>query len=84
MRTHSRDGDQQISTPMTGQSFFSSVPDGVFNLITSFTDLEEFGRLNGVLDSNKLSKAHWEHNQRQYAHHAEPLFNMFTSIEALR
>ena len=37
-----------------------------------------------MIDSNKLSKSHWGCNLRQYEHHAEPLFNTFTSIEALR
>jgi len=35
-----------------------------------------------VIDSKKLSKAHWEHNLRQYAHHAEPLFDLFKSKES--
>ena len=37
-----------------------------------------------MIDSNKLSKSHWERNLRHYALHAEPLFNTFTSIDALR
>ena len=60
------------------------MPDGVFNLCSSFTDLEEFGRLHCQIDSNKSSKSHWERNLRQYSHHSEPLFRVFTSIEALR
>jgi len=45
----------QRSTPMTGQGFFSSVTDGVFNLLSSFTEIKEFGRLHCVIDSNKQS-----------------------------
>ena len=37
-----------------------------------------------MIDSNKPSKAHWERNLRQYAHHAGPLFITLRSIEALR
>jgi len=84
MRTRSRNDDEQIYVSSTGQSFFSRVPNGVFNLVTSFFSMEEFGRLHWVLRSNKLSKSHWERNLRQYAHHSESLFNTFTSTEALR
>jgi len=80
LRTPSRDDSQQIY----GQRFFSSVPNGVFNLVTSFSDLEEFGRLHCVIYSNKLSKSHWERNLLQYSHHAKPLFDLFTSTETLR
>ena len=45
--------------------------------------MEEFGRLHGVIQSNKLSNAHWERNISQYTHHVESLLNQFTSIEAL-
>ena len=74
----------QTSTQMTGQIFFSSVPNGVFNLVTGFTNLKEFGRLHCVIDSNKPGKSHWERNLRQYAHRAEPLFDVFAAVEALR
>jgi len=84
LRTHRCDDSQQTLSSRTGQIFFSSVPDGVFNLLSSFTNIEAFGRLHRVLQSNKLSKSHWGRNLRQYALHAEPLFNMFTSTEALR
>ena len=47
----------QTSTPMTGQIFFSSVPDRVFNLLSRFTDLEEFGRLHCAIDSNTEESA---------------------------
>ena len=58
LHTPRSDDDEQIVTSSTGQIFFSSVPDEVFNHLSSFTSLEEFGRLHCVLDSNKLSKAH--------------------------
>jgi len=74
----------QTSTPMTDQIFFSSLPNGVFNLVTSFVDLKEFVKLHCVIDSNKPSKAHWERNLRQYAHRAEPLLDMFPSKDARR
>jgi len=60
------------------------VPDGIFNLLSIFTDMKEFGRLHCVIDPNKPSKLHWKCNLRQYAHHAEPLLDIFTTIEALR
>ena len=37
-----------------------------------------------MLDSNKLSKSHWERNLCQYVHHMEPLLNNFRSIDGLR
>jgi len=42
----------QTSSPIIGQRFFSSVPDGVLNLLSSFTDLKEFRRLHCVNDWN--------------------------------
>ena len=54
------------ATTSTGQRFFCSVPNGVFNLCSSFTDVKEFGRLVQVRQSSKLSNAHWERNLRQY------------------
>ena len=82
--TPSNNDNLQIVASSTGQSFFYRVSNGVFNLLSSFTSMEEFGRLHFVLGSNKLSKAHWKRKLRQYALHAEPLFNTFTSTEALR
>ena len=76
--------DQQIDVSSTGQIFFSSVPNGVFNIVTSCTSLEEFGRLHCVIDSNKPSASHRERTMRQYAHRTEPLFRVFTPIESLR
>ena len=37
-----------------------------------------------MIESNRQRKAHWERNLRQCAHHTDPLFNTFTSIESLR
>ena len=37
-----------------------------------------------MIQSNKKCNAQWEGNLHQYAHHAEPLFEVFTSKEALR
>jgi len=65
---------------MTGQIFFSSVPDGVFNLLSSFLKLEEFGRLHQVLQANKQCNAHWEGNLRQYAPHCTMQQTMVTSL----
>ena len=61
-----------------GKTFFSSVPDGVFNLLSSFMEQKEFGRHHGAIQSSKQCNAHWERNLRQYVHHAEPLFRVFT------
>jgi len=68
----------------SGRRFFSSVSNGVFNLISSHIELKEFGRLHQVIQSNKMCNAHWEGNLCQYAHYTEPLFNTFRSKEALR
>ena len=71
---------------MTGKTvtkFFPSIPNGVFNLASIFLDLKEFGRLHQVLPSNKQCNAHWECRLRQDAHHAKPLFDIFTSKESL-
>jgi len=69
---------------ISGQMFFSSAPNGVFNLLSSFTELKEFVQLHEVMQSNKQCSTHWEGNLRQYAHRTEPLFVEFTSAEALR
>jgi len=70
IRTRSRDNDQQIYVSSTGQRLFSSVPNGVFNLLSTLQlpqnlRMEAFGRLHCVIDSNKLSKSYWERNLRQ-------------------
>jgi len=50
MSTHiTTDAVQDTGGTIRGQRFFSSVPNGVFNLLSSFTELEDFGRLHGVL-----------------------------------
>jgi len=59
LRTRSDEDNQQILASSTGEIFFSRVPNGVFNLFTSFTSLEEFGRFHEVICLNKQSKAHW-------------------------
>jgi len=63
---------------------FAVVPNGIFNLLSSFLRVEEFERFHNVLQSNKQCNAHWEGNLRQYSHRAEPLFGVFTSTAALR
>ena len=68
----------------SGQRFFSSVSGGVFNLVTSFTQLKEFVQLHPVLQSNKACNSQWEGNLRQYTRCIGPLFNVFTSKDALR
>jgi len=75
LRTPSCDDDQKIS-------FFSSLPNGVFNLFSSFTVLEVFGQFHQVIQSNKRCNAHWERNLHQYVYRVEPLFDVFVSIEA--
>ena len=45
-----------------GQMLFSSEPNGVLNLLSSFTSIEEFGRLHCVIKSNKQCNGHWERN----------------------
>jgi len=84
MRTRTRDCDQQIYVSSSGQRFLYSVPNGVFHLLTSFTHLEEFGRLHQMMQSSKQCKAHCAGYLRQDAHQQEPLLNTFTSIKALR
>ena len=84
LHTPSRDDDQQIVVSSTGEISFSSVPNGVFNLISSSTELKDFAKLHSVIHFNKQCNAHWEDNRRQYAHHVEPLLDVLTSIEALR
>ena len=81
--THSPHKYQQIEVPRTGQRFFSSLPDVVFNFLSSFTDLEEFGRLHCVIQSNKKCDAHCERIWREDASNAELVCNVFTSIEVL-
>ena len=74
----------RLPSPQGGDVFFASVPDGVFNHVVSLTKLKEFGKLHHVLASRRQCHAHWENNLRQYVHHTEPLFDEFSSVEALR
>ena len=67
-----------------GEIFFARLPDGIFNLVSSFIKMNEFGKLHHVLHSSMLCHTHWEAHLRQYVHHTKPLFDEFTSIEALR
>ena len=69
---------------ITAHEFFSRVPDGVFNLASSYTDLDDYESLHHVIHKNKQCKANWEAHLRQYAHHAKPLFDVFTSVKSLR
>ena len=84
LHTPSRDDDQQIVVSSTGEIFFSSVPNGVFNLISSSTELKDFAKLHSVIHFNKQCNAHWEHNLRPDVHNSKPLLDVFTSKEALR
>ena len=70
--------------PRGDKVFFASVSNGVFNHMASLTKLKEFGKLHHVLASSRQCHAHWENNLRQYAHHAKPLFDVFSSLSALR
>ena len=86
MLTHSQ---KRVTVPMntttsTGERFFCSAPNGVFNLCSSFTDVKEFERLHQVIQSSKLSNSHCERDLPQYAHRTDPLFNVFESKQALR
>ena len=47
---------------ITAHEFFSRVPDGVFNLASSYTDLDDYESLHHVIHKNKQCKAHWENN----------------------
>ena len=75
----------QYSAPCVcyGQQFFSSVPDGMFILISGFIGIRDYVMLHHVLASNKQCASHWEKNLRTYAHRTEVLFDKFTSVEAL-
>jgi len=83
LRMRSCDFDQQIYASSSGQRFFSSVPNGVFNLLSNSLELKEFGKLHEVIQSNKEYSARREMNLRSGVHYAKPLFDTFTSKEAL-
>eukprot|EP00606_Chrysophyceae_sp_TOSAG23-5_P001334 GSChrysophyteH2.ASY1.ANO1.904.1 assembled CDS len=69
---------------VSAHKFFSRVPDGVWNLFSSWTDLDDYENLHHMIHKNKQCKAHWLNNLRKYAHRAEPLFDVFTSVKSLR
>jgi len=50
---------------------------------TLLSDMKGFVKLHEVIQSNKMCKSHWERNLHQYVYKSDPLFNTFTSIEAL-
>ena len=84
MRTRSCDYSQQIYVSSTGQRFFSSVPNGVFNLLSSSTELKDFVKLHSLIHPNKQCNAHCERHLCPDVHYSQPLFDVFTSIESLR
>ena len=69
---------------VSGKESLSSVPDGLFNAISAYMDLDDYQELHIVIHKNKHCEAHWENNLRRYAHQAKPLFDVFTSVESLR
>ena len=69
---------------ISAHEFFSRVPDGVWNLFSSWTDLDDYESLHHVIHKNKQCEAHWLAHLRKYAHRAEPLFDVFTSVKSLR
>jgi ankyrin repeat protein len=60
------------------------VPDGVWNLFSSWTDLDDYESLHHVIHKNKQCEAHWLVNLHKYAHRTDLLFDVFTSIKSLR
>ena len=74
----------EVAANISAHEFFSSVPDGCFNCISSYTDLDDYESLHHVIHKNKQCKAHWENNLHKYAYRAEPLFDEFTSVKSLR
>ena len=69
---------------ISSHEFFSSVPDGCFNNMGSYSVVDDYEKLQHVIHKNKQLKAHWEANLRKYAHRAKPLFGVFTSEKVLR
>ena len=69
---------------ISAQEFFSKVPDGVWNLFSSLTDLDDYESLHHVIHKNKQCEVNWVNNLRQYSHHAKLLFDVFTSVKSLR
>ncbi len=62
---------------ISAHEFFSRVPDGVWNLFSSWTDLDDY-------ESLQQCGVNWINNLREYTHRAEPLFDLFTSVKSLR
>ena len=69
---------------ISAHDFFSRVPDGVWNLFSSWTDLDDYESLHHVIHKNKQCEAHWQAHLRKKAHRVEPLFDVFTSVKSLR
>ena len=69
---------------ISAHKFFSRVPDGVWNLFSSWTDLDDYESLHHVIHKNNQCEAHWQVHLRKYAHCADPLFGVFTSVKSLR
>ena len=76
--------DIKVAANISAHEFFSSVPDGCFNCISSYTDWDDYESLHHVIHKNKQCRAHWENNLRKYVHRADPLFGEFTSVKSLR
>ena len=69
---------------ISAHEFFSRVPDGVWNLFSSWTDLDDYESLHHVIHKNKQCEVNWINNLRKYAHRSRPLFDVFTSVKSLR
>jgi len=76
LRTPSRNDDQQTLASSTGEIFVCSV--------SSSTELKDFAKLRSVIHSNKLCNAHWECHLCPDVRLSKLMFDVFTSIEALR
>ena len=50
---------------ISAQTFFSRVPDGVWNLLSSWTDLDDYESLHHVIHKNKQCEAHWQVHLRK-------------------
>jgi len=88
---HNTDMSQAEIAPVIAQipnisahKFFCRVPDGVWNLFSSWTDLDDYESLHHVIHKNKQCEPHWKAHLRKYAYRAEPLFGVFTSVKSLR
>ena len=45
---------------ISGKEYFSSVPDGPFNAISAYMDLDDYEQLHIAIHKNKQCEAHWE------------------------